>query len=51
MRIDCGPGYRIYFTSKGDVVILLLIGRDKSTQVSDIIKAKELLSELGGWHG
>jgi putative addiction module killer protein len=51
MRIDCGPGYRIYFTRKGEVVILLLTGGGKSTQVSDILKAKELLSELGGWHG
>jgi putative addiction module killer protein len=51
MRIDCGPGYRIYFTRKGEVIILLLIGGDKSTQDRDILKAKQMLSELGGWNG
>ena len=49
MRIDCGPGYRIYFTRKGEVIILLLVGGDKSTQESDILKAKEILTELGGF--
>ena len=45
MRIDYGPGYRIYFTEVGDVVVLLLIGGDKSTQARDIEKAKRLAKE------
>lgn len=45
-RIDYGPGYRIYFTKKGEKLILLLMGGDKSTQQSDIEKAKELASNL-----
>ena len=51
MRIDCGPGYRIYFTKKGEVIILLLIGGDKSTQGNDIKQAQHMLNELGGWNG
>ena len=47
MRIDYGPGYRIYFTEVGDVVVLLLIGGDKSTQARDIEKAKRLAKEYG----
>lgn len=46
MRIHCGPGYRIYFTRRGEVVYLLLIGGDKSTQPQDIARAKALLSTL-----
>ena len=42
MRIDFGPGYRIYFTRRGPILILLLCGGDKSTQAKDIVKAKEL---------
>jgi len=42
MRIDYGPGYRVYFTRRGAVVVLLLCGGDKSTQAKDIAKAKEL---------
>lgn len=43
IRIDYGPGYRLYFTKKNNVIIVLLIGGDKSTQSSDIAKAKRLL--------
>lgn len=46
MRVDAGPGYRIYFTRRGEVVYLLLIGGDKSTQVRDIQRAKALLKTL-----
>ena len=42
MRIDFGPGYRIYFARRGPVLILLLCGGDKSTQSRDIVRAKDL---------
>jgi putative addiction module killer protein len=42
LRIDYGPGYRIYFAIEGNRLILLLLGGDKSTQGKDIAKAKEL---------
>jgi putative addiction module killer protein len=40
LRIDYGPGYRIYFGRKGTTVIVLLIGGDKGSQTKDITKAK-----------
>ena len=46
MRIDSGPGYRIYYTRRGEIVYLLLVGGDKSTQVRDIQRAKTLLKSL-----
>ncbi|MGO4525388.1 type II toxin-antitoxin system RelE/ParE family toxin [Microvirga sp. 2MCAF35] len=42
MRVDYGPGYRIYFVQLGQVVVLLLCGGDKSSQSRDIEKAKAL---------
>jgi putative addiction module killer protein len=45
LRIDYGPGYRVYFLQQGDVVIVLLVGGDKSTQSSDITQAKHLAEE------
>ena len=42
LRFSCGPGYRIYFAQRGDVVILLLNAGDKSTQQRDIDKARKL---------
>lgn len=42
LRINYGPGYRVYYTKKGKEIILLLIGGDKSTQDSDIKKAEKL---------
>ena len=39
MRVDCGPGYRIYYIHKGPLVIVLLVGGDKSSQDSDIERA------------
>ena len=46
MRIDYGPGYRLYYMNVNDEVIFLLIGGDKSTQQRDIEKAKEIKKEL-----
>ena len=43
MRIHCGPGYRVYYTRKGQMVYLLLCGGTKSTQSRDIKQAKALL--------
>ena len=45
MRIDYGPGYRLYFVQRGQSVILLLCGGDKSSQDADIAKAKRLAEE------
>ncbi|MDR3087218.1 MAG: type II toxin-antitoxin system RelE/ParE family toxin [Azoarcus sp.] len=39
MKIDVGPGYRVYYMRKNDVVYLLLAGGDKSTQKKDIARA------------
>lgn len=46
MRIDYGPGYRIYFVQRGETLIILLAGGDKSTQDRDIARASELAREL-----
>ncbi|HEV2956013.1 MAG TPA: type II toxin-antitoxin system RelE/ParE family toxin [Xanthobacteraceae bacterium] len=46
MRIDYGPGYRVYFTRRGHSLIVLLAGGDKSTQAKDIERAKELARNL-----
>ena len=47
MRIHCGPGYRVYYTRKGNVIYLLLIGGDKTTQARDIKRAKKMVQTLG----
>lgn len=46
LRIDYGPGYRVYFVQRGSVLIVLLCGGDKRTQDSDIRKAKELARQV-----
>ena len=46
LRIDHGPGYRLYFIRRGEVVIVLLAGGDKSTQDKDIRTAKALAKDL-----
>ena len=48
MRMDYGPGYRIYFMRRGSSIILLLCGGDKKSQPRDIAKARELIVELDG---
>ena len=47
MRIDYGPGYRLYFKQDGDTVVILLCGGDKKTQARDIARAKMLARESG----
>ena len=44
LRVHVGAGYRVYFGRHGDVMVILLGGGDKSTQQSDIRRAKELWS-------
>ena len=46
MRIDYGPGYRVYFLQRGTEVVILLVGGGKSTQAKDIERAKELAQEV-----
>lgn len=46
LRIDYGPGYRIYFVRRGTSIVVLLAGGDKSRQSADIVKARELAA---GW--
>jgi putative addiction module killer protein len=46
MRIDYGPGYRIYFVRRGDALLVLLCGGDKRSQRRDIARALELAKEV-----
>jgi putative addiction module killer protein len=45
LRIDCGPGYRVYYTLAGRSYVLLLCGGDKRKQSSDIQRAMEYLKD------
>jgi putative addiction module killer protein len=45
LRVNHGPGYRIYFVQKGRTLVVLLCGGDKSSQSKDIAKAKILAEE------
>lgn len=52
LRFHFGPGYRIYFAQKDDIIMLLLAGGDKGTQQKDIKTAQGILHELikeGQW--
>lgn len=42
MRIDCGPGYRVYYVYRGSEIVILLCGGDKRTQAQDIRWAQSL---------
>ena len=46
LRIDYGPGYRVYFVEQGHTVVILLAGGDKQTQERDIKTALDLAREL-----
>jgi len=46
MRIDYGPGYRVYFVRRGQAVVILLAGGDKHTRDRDIKMALDLAREL-----
>jgi len=46
LKIDFGPGYRVYYTLRGDRLLILLAGGDKSTQKRDIEAAIELARHL-----
>ncbi|MCF7531880.1 type II toxin-antitoxin system RelE/ParE family toxin [Pseudomonas petrae] len=46
MRVHYGPGYRIYLTRHGNAIYLLLVGGDKSTQKTDIRRAREMAERL-----
>ena len=45
MRINCGPGYRVYFMRRGPVVVVLLCGDDKTSQQQDIAQAKRIAAQ------
>ena len=51
LRIDYGPGYRVYFLRRGSEIIILLCGGDKSTQATDIKTAKRLALNWSEEHG
>ena len=46
LRIDYGPGYRVYFTKRGLLLVILLCGGDKDSQPKDIERAKILAKEV-----
>jgi putative addiction module killer protein len=46
LRIFYGPGYRVYFVQRDAVVVILLLGGDKSSQKADIVKAKDIARQL-----
>ena len=45
LRVDIGPGYRVYYTIRENTVVILLVGGDKRTQDKDIKRAKESVNE------
>ena len=46
LRVDIGPGYRLYFTMRKRVVVILLYGGDKRTQRADISRARKMAEEV-----
>lgn len=46
LRVDHGPCYRVYFTRRGTMIVVLLCGGDKGDQVRDIVRARSLAGEL-----
>ena len=51
LRIPYGPGYRLYCARRGETLVILLCGGDKSTQQRDIAEAKTVLSSIGDRYG
>ena len=47
LRVDFGPGYRLFFTRRGRIIIVMLTAGDKSTQKRDIRRALKLAAKLG----
>jgi len=47
LRVDFGPGYRLFFTRRGRIIIVMLTAGDKSSQKRDIRRALKLAAELG----
>jgi putative addiction module killer protein len=47
LKVDAGPGYRVYYSQRGDRLLLLLVGGDKSTQAKDIARAIRLAQAYG----
>ena len=45
MRIDYGPGYRVYFMKRGSAVVVILCGGDKRTQAADIKRAIKIVAD------
>lgn len=46
MRVDVGPGYRLYFVRRQAEIVVLLCGGDKSTQQRDIVRARSMASQV-----
>ena len=46
LRVDVGPGYRVYFVQRGSHWVVLLAGGDKSSQSRDIVRARQLAKEI-----
>ena len=46
LKIDVGPGYRVYYTERAGQIIVLLVGGDKASQAVDITKAREIAKNL-----
>jgi putative addiction module killer protein len=46
MRVDYGPGYRLYFVQRGKTVVILLCGGDKRSQTRDIARAIEMAQKV-----
>ena len=51
LRIHYGPGYRIYYQKRGNTIVVLLCGGDKSTQAKDVKLAKHLANEWSERNG